>query len=217
MLGRLLYSVRPLTRAFTSHTEALQGLKRVLTSEFDHERKEYVPDEGLQTFLDRAGFSLHESPKTVEVTLKKTLGNSEVVVTFLARPPETPPSEEETAMQQQGDENNESWVDFQASISSGAKGLIYECSATKGEIAVNNIVVTGDVSRTDRVSTFLNTQKEYRGPDFDGLDESLQKAFMEYLNASGVDEELATFIENFSLDKEQRLYMDWLAKVKSLL
>jgi complement component 1 Q subcomponent-binding protein len=195
----------------------VQNLKRVLTSELEHENKEYAQDEGLEAFLKKTGFRVEEKPDKVEVLLKKSLSSGEVVVSFLARPPEVPPEEEEPAAGQHAEDDNQSWVDFQASISTGSTGLIFECSTTKGEVAVNNIVVTHDIKNTEKVSNFLNSQKQYRGPDFEGLDEGLQTAFTEYLTASGVDEELASFIENYSLDKEQRLYMEWLGKVKSLL
>jgi len=218
MLGRLLVAARPLSRAFATRGQALATLKTCLTTESEHEKTEYARDTYLEDFIKKTGFKVEENPEKVEVLLKKSIGNTEVVVSFLARPPEDPgPEGEEPADQQADDDDNKSWVDFQASISTGAKGLIFECSSAKNEMTVNNIVVTRDVNSTERVSNFLNAQKQYRGPDFDGLDEELQKAFMHYLSVHGVDEDLATFIESYSLDKEQRLYMDWLAKVNSTL
>ena len=214
MLGRFFLAARPLSRSFATYSQAAQNLKRVLASEIEHEDKEYYQDEGLQAFLKKTGFQVEEKSDKVEIFLKKPLSNGQVVVSFLARPPEVPSPEGE---EQHADNDNQSWVDFQASISTGSTGLIFECSTTKGEVAVNNIVVAHDINKTDKVTNFLNSQKQYRGPDFEGLDEELQTAFMNYLTASGVDEELATFIENYSLDKEQRLYMEWLGKVKSLI
>lgn len=212
MLGRFFLAARPLSRSFATYGQAVKNLKQVITGEIEHENKEYAQDEGLKAFLDKTGFQLEEKPGKAEVLLTKPLSSGEVVVSFLARSPEVTQEED---VEEDGD--NQSWVDFQASISSGSSGLIFECSANKGELAVNNIVVAQDLKNTDTVSNFLNSQQQYRGPDFEGLDEALQNAFLDYLTASGVTGELATFIENYSLDKEQRLYMEWLSKIKSIL
>ena len=45
-------------------------------------------------------------------------------------------------------------------------------------------------------------RNDYRGPDFNTIDEKLQNGFMDYLSGLGVNEELGIFIENYSLDKE---------------
>lgn len=42
----------------------------------------------------------------------------------------------------------------------------------------------------------------------------LQTGLQEYLRGFGITEELATFIEHVSLDKEQRLYIKWLNDVQ---
>jgi hypothetical protein len=42
----------------------------------------------------------------------------------------------------------------------------------------------------------------YRGPDFATLEEELQESLIQFLSELGVDEDMATFIENFSLDKD---------------
>jgi len=40
---------------------------------------------------------------------------------------------------------------------------------------------------------------------------------MEFLDSLGVNEELASFVEVLSLDKDQRLYLKWLQGVNSFL
>ena len=40
---------------------------------------------------------------------------------------------------------------------------------------------------------------------------------MEFLDSLGVNEELASFVEVLSLDKDQRLYLKWLKNVNTFL
>ena len=52
---------------------------------------------------------------------------------------------------------------------------------------------------------------------FSELDDKLQQAFMDYLSERGVTAELGQFIIEYSDDKEQREYMNWLEGVHSFL
>jgi len=40
---------------------------------------------------------------------------------------------------------------------------------------------------------------------------------IEYLKSFGVNEEVAAIVEHLSLDKEQRLYMNWLKDVSAFV
>jgi len=40
---------------------------------------------------------------------------------------------------------------------------------------------------------------------------------MDYLDTLGVNEELASFVEVLSLDKDQRLYLKWLQSLNTFL
>lgn len=57
----------------------------------------------------------------------------------------------------------------------------------------------------------------YAGPDFSTLDERIQTALTEYLSGFGINEHLAAFVECMSLDKDQRLYMQWLSNLKDFV
>ena len=59
--------------------------------------------------------------------------------------------------------------------------------------------------------------KGYSGPDFSTLDERIQNAISEYLEGFGVNEHMSAFIECMSLDKDQRLYMDWLSNLRNFV
>lgn len=59
--------------------------------------------------------------------------------------------------------------------------------------------------------------KGYPGPDFSTLDERIQSSLSEYLEGYGVNEHLAAFVEVMSLDKDQRLYMNWLQNLRDFI
>lgn len=53
----------------------------------------------------------------------------------------------------------------------------------------------------------------YEGPDFATLDVELQQQFEEYLYRRGIDSDLAAFLQDALLDKEQKEYVRWLDSV----
>jgi hypothetical protein len=75
-----------LTRFFSTKTD---GLKNILKQEIEYEEKNYTPvDKGeLSTFYKSSGFSFKEHENTPRMELTKTVGNFEVIVNFLAKPP----------------------------------------------------------------------------------------------------------------------------------
>ncbi len=52
---------------------------------------------------------------------------------------------------------------------------------------------------------------------FSELDPRLQEAFSDYLEERGVNADLGRFAMEFSEDKEQREYMNWLKAVQNFL
>jgi len=69
---------------------------------------------------------------------------------------------------------------------------------------------TEDLEKMKKVTRFERGYYHYAGPEFTSLDERLQTGLSEYLQAHGVNEHLAAYVEVMSLDKDQRLYMTWL-------
>ena len=215
-LPRLLPALTLPLRCF-AQVPIEKKLKRVLEKELEHEKKDYKPDDSVGPFLQDKGFQLEEQENSVQLTLRKTEEDREVTVHFQARSPDGDVEEEEGQQQQEDAGNSASYAEFQVMINKAGKGVLFECMTSNSEIRVTNIIPSSDLSSVERVSSFITTHKDYRGPDFEGLDENLQKAFLEYLKSEGVDEDLATFVETYSLDKEQRLYVDWLGKVKDFI
>ena len=210
----------PALRAFSTANSS-RKLVKVLDKEVEYESSNYQVDESvavtyMQPYLQESGFTLDDSDDSIEVKLTKRVDNYEVEVTFQARAPDT--EQEEEQQQEEQAKEPSTYAEFQVLIrkTGSRKGLIYECTSVDSELNVNNIVYHEDINSIERVTTFGN-KHEYRGPDFPTLDEKVQNALLEYLKAFGVSEDLAIFVETYSADKEQRLYIDWLQKLKNFV
>ncbi|MEW5315650.1 MAG: hypothetical protein WDW38_007063 [Sanguina aurantia] len=65
----------------------------------------------------------------------------------------------------------------------------------------------------------IEDQKDprYTGPVFEELDDTLQQAFIDYLEERGVTAELGEFLRLYALDKMAVEYQGWLGKVKDFV
>ena len=77
--------------------------------------------------------------------------------------------------------------------------------------------MTDDLESARARHRFDRQMKQYVGPDFSTLDERIQTSVTEYLEGFGVNEHLCAFVECMGLDKDQRLYMAWLQKLKNFV
>jgi hypothetical protein len=107
------------------------------------------------------------------------------------------------------------WSDNMADFSvyvkmDGNTGLVIDCTTQDTEVAINNVMHTTELSKMMKISRWERSYAYYAGPDFSTLDERLQTGLNEYLQSLGVNEHCAAFVEVMSLDKDQRLYMNWL-------
>jgi len=94
---------------------------------------------------------------------------------------------------------------------------VIEATSMDTEINFNSVMVSHNLAAEKKVHRFERQMKSYAGPDFSTLDERIQTAVTEYLEGFGVNEHLAAFVECMSLDKDQRLYMNWLADLKEFV
>lgn len=210
---------RCLTTLFRPFTSAASArLVKSIEKEIEFEHSQYKVDESVAPFLQESGFDIEDLEGSSLITLRKLALNFDVEVTFAARAPVVKDEAEENEGETQDFETPENYAEFQVTVKGqgGKEALIFECNSVDSEISVNNIVHTQNLQNTERTSSF-NNREEYRGPDFGTLDEKLQNAFVEFLKSLGINEDLAIFVENYSLDKEQRLYMEWLQRMNSFV
>jgi hypothetical protein len=92
MLTKIFFSLRKtqrfpsLMKSFSTKTE---GLKTILKQEIEYEEKNYSPVDKaeLTQFYKTSGFNFTEKENTPRMELSKSVGNYDVIVNFLAKPP----------------------------------------------------------------------------------------------------------------------------------
>jgi len=114
---------------------------------------------------------------------------------------------------------SENYCDFTIFIANadGKKGLVIDATSMDTEINYNNVATTSNIPEERKIHRFERQMKQYAGPDYSTLDERIQTAMAEYLEGFGVNEHLCAFVECMSLDKDQRLYMQWLTNLKEFI
>jgi hypothetical protein len=92
----------------------------------------------------------------------------------------------------------------------GKSGLLIDASSIDTSYEFNSIQYSEDVNtlHTDYVNQ--KTVDNYTGPAFNTLDDRLQTEFNEFFSSLGINEELMSFLNVLSVDKDQRLYLKWL-------
>jgi len=96
-------------------------------------------------------------------------------------------------------------------------GLFVEYATIDSSVNINQIHFCQDVSEYSKNFFAGKISEAYSGPEFSILDESLQREFIELFLNFGIDDNLGSFIEVLSVDKEQRLYINWLKNVINVL
>lgn len=64
---------------------------------------------------------------------------------------------------------------------------------------------------------FNGKLKLYPGPEFQTLDEKFQQELLIFIKQLGIDDDLCSFIDVISIDKEQRLYSNYLKKLNNFI
>ena len=178
-----------------------------LKDELSYERTAYQPETELQKYSSENSLQVEELPNSPKVRAKKVVKGHEVLFEFYARSNLHPYEQEHRQKEHKVKSETASFLDFSITIKKigYTQSIMYECTCLDPELLIKNVMVCD------------GPEKDYRGPDFLRLTEELQHSLAEYLNSFGVDQGLKDFIELLSLDREQRLYMEWLENFKNFL
>jgi complement component 1 Q subcomponent-binding protein len=197
----------------------VDGLKKIIASEIDHEEKNYSPvdQSDLTSFYKNSNFNFTESDNSTRMELRKSEAGYDVVINFSAKPPFP---EDEAAPENQEEKQPENMTEFSVRISKkGEKnGILVDATLIDASFEFNSIQYHEDVnSAYDQFYVQNRATETYTGPEFSTLDERVQAEFSEFLSSLGVNEELGSFMQVLSVDKDQRLYLGWLKNVKKFL
>ncbi|KAL1308067.1 hypothetical protein AAHE18_17G079800 [Arachis hypogaea] len=87
--------------------------------------------------------------------------------------------------------------------------LEFSCVAYPDEVVIDSLSVKNPEPSEDQIA--------YEGPDFQDLDEGLQKSFHKYLEIRGIKPSTTNFLHEYMINKDSREYLVWLQKLKQFV
>ncbi|KAK2378449.1 Mitochondrial glycoprotein family protein [Trifolium repens] len=91
---------------------------------------------------------------------------------------------------------------------------------SKGDGSVLEIMCSAWPDNIEIKRLFIRTNKKmsaepYAGPDFEELDDELQESLYDFLEARGINDELAKYLHQYMKHKDKTELIGWMEKVKS--
>ncbi|KAF9225704.1 regulatory protein suaprga1 [Gyrodon lividus] len=221
------------TRAFSvTSAHFSEGSSDVLFSqklaeELKYEKEGAVAEtepEFLKTFKEQGLWTVQDVEGNDEVTLARKFGNESIRVMFSIadiQNVEEPEYEQEDAEAEESDAVQSYPIRVSFSVTkNNAKGSInVDTMCQEGAFIVDNISFYPDAQLGTELTAEADWKRRglYIGPQFDTLDVSVQEEFEKFLQERGINENLATFIPEYSEYKEQKEYIRWLDNVKNFV
>ncbi|XP_057525145.1 uncharacterized protein At2g39795, mitochondrial [Amaranthus tricolor] len=178
---------------------------RILRNEVQYQTEYAPPHEPPASFKF---FSVEDCPGEVYVRLRRNFGEKEEIKV------EATMFDGCVSVPKTGDYADKEDIHFHISLlidiskGEGTDGLGFLCSAWPDYLEIM------------KVYNFRESKlqpKAYMGPNIRTLDPKLQKALHEYLEARGVNDELAVFLHEYMVNKDQTELLKWLENVKSFV
>ncbi|KAJ0261709.1 hypothetical protein HA466_0047790 [Hirschfeldia incana] len=119
------------------------------------------------------------------------------------------PLDDEQPKVPQDDEELEFGIPMGVNVSNDDNGLCLEFGVN---VFADEIVIDSVAVQHPRESEYA-----YQGPDFDDLDENLQKAFYKFLEIRGINPTITGFLADYLANKDKREHLQWLKDVKSFV
>lgn len=210
-VARSLCSSNRLLRYFSTPTPspsaADQELLRILKEEIEHERQTDAVSK-REAKQPPKPFTISDKPGAQEVHLHRSYNKEDITVSCLFQVQPYPEPNEE------GDESEgapSQLVQMHVKIAKGGDDPYLEIRClTYGEEPVIEHVVYKEVATGVK-------DLPYEGPQFQDLDDSVQKGFSKFLKARGIDANLGSYLLTYMYHKEQREYSRWLRNVQTFL
>ena len=205
-----------------------ESLARGLATELQFEKQRYHDFKEGEEFLKQTGFSQVETSDSVDIKLMKNVGDKVVEIRFQATEPTMDEDEEKSGEEKEeehkegkaGEEdqaNLKSSVEFSVIVKNkDGAGVVIDCSSQETELAIFHVAYSKNVEEFLKGS-MDKLSSSYLGPNFEQLDEKIQQSFVEYLESMGITDKLLAYIECIAVDKEQKMYMNWLTEVKEFV
>ncbi|CAN7037113.1 unnamed protein product [Brassica oleracea var. botrytis] len=201
------------TESAVTKTTADENLVSVLESEIDCAVKEEAPDQNLMEDVPQGfPFKIIDTPGERTVLLQRNFEDETIQVEVDSSAPYD--DEEQEQAEGNDDEDEEHSVKIRIPmVVSVSKGdgvcLEFGVSAYPDEIVIDSLSIKHPQGSDSELA--------YQGPDFDDLDENLQKAFHRFLEIRGIKPSFTDFLADYVANKDSREYLQWLKDVKSFV
>ncbi|CAH8269758.1 unnamed protein product [Arabidopsis lyrata] len=204
------------TESAITKTTADEKLVSVIESEIECAVEEEAPHDTsiLEEKPEGFPFEIIDTPGERTVLLRRKFEDEtiQVVVDSVASYDD---EEDEAEPNDEGDDEDQESVGkirvpMVVSVEKGdGVCLEFGVSAYPDEIVIDSLSIKQPQESENELA--------YEGPDFDDLDENLQKAFHRYLEIRGIKPSFTTFLADYVANKDSREYLQWLKDLKSFV
>ncbi|CAN8237540.1 unnamed protein product [Cochlearia groenlandica] len=202
------------TESAVAKTTAEKNLISVLESEIECAVTEEAPHENiLEDKPEGFPFEIIDTPGERTVLLQRKFEDETIQVEVDSAASYDDEEEEEKDEGNDEDQDNSSVKIRIPMVVSVAKGdgvcLEFGVSAYPDEIVIDSLSI--------KQPQGSDSDLAYEGPDFEDLDENLQKAFHRYLEIRGIKASFTNFLGDYVANKDSREYLQWLKDLKSFV
>ncbi|XP_010490620.1 PREDICTED: uncharacterized protein At2g39795, mitochondrial isoform X1 [Camelina sativa] len=202
------------TESAITKTTADENLISVIESEIECAIAEEAPldNDILEDKPEDFPFEIIDTPGERTVLLKRKFEDETIQVEVDSAASYDDEEEEQETVADDGDQENVAKFRIPIVVSVEKPGgvcLEFGVSAYPDEIVIDSLSIKQPQGSDNELA--------YEGPDFDDLDENLQKAFHRYLEIRGIKPSFTTFLSDYVANKESREYLQWLKDIKSFV
>uniref|UniRef100_A0A1J3K6N7 Uncharacterized protein, mitochondrial n=1 Tax=Noccaea caerulescens TaxID=107243 RepID=A0A1J3K6N7_NOCCA len=211
--GSMISFSRFSTESVVSKRTADEDLVSVLESEIECAVNEEAPEKNVLEYKPEGfPFEIIDTPGERTLLLQRKFENETIQVEVDSAPFDD--EEEEAAAEANDDDEEESSARIRLPmVVSVAKSdgacLEFGVSAYADEIVIDSLSI--------KQAEGSDNELAYEGPDFDDLDENLQKAFHRFLEIRGIKPSFTNFLADYVANKDSREYLQWLKDLKSFV
>ncbi|XP_027332936.1 uncharacterized protein At2g39795, mitochondrial-like [Abrus precatorius] len=186
-----------------------ENLLRVIESEIECAQQTDDQD-AVEEVPTNFPFKIIDSPGQQTIALERTYQGEEIKVEVHMPDLVTGEENDEDKNSDEGESASQSSIPLSVSVSKkGGPFLEFSCVAYPDEIVIDSLSVKNPELAEDQIA--------YEGPDFQDLDENLQKSFHRYLEIRGIKPSTTNFLHEYMINKDSREYIVWLKKLKSFI
>ncbi|KAL5809250.1 hypothetical protein ACOSQ3_029941 [Xanthoceras sorbifolium] len=208
VLGAEKYSFRRSNvvpfQQFSTKPSSDENLIQVLESEIDC--AEQPTEEGIP---DGFPFKIQDNPG--ERTILLTREYQDEIIKVEVDMPNVEGADEDGDDDNEDDEaDNRYTIPLVVSITRGSGTCLeFGATASPDEIQIDSLSIKQPEASEDQIA--------YEGPDFEDLDENLQKAFHKYLEIRGIKPSTTNFLHAYMINKDSKEYLGWLNNLKKFV